>query len=179
MFVHFKPVEYDDLREQFVKDKAAGLDVSHYGHTPVVPRDADSSVGSSISASEAEAKLNMHKASYSKDKGGHEHDQHDEETLKRHMDNIDKEREEHSTAEEAIEIKKQFLKDKEKAPLGGNNVENPDGRTALHEAASNGEYEEVVRLLGNQDTDMLNARDENGWQAIHEATRSGSLEIVK
>ena len=176
MFVHFKPVEYDDLREQFVKDKEAGLDVSHYGHTPAVPVTGGADA-STLTASEAEAKLNLHKASYSKDKGGHEHDQHDEETLKRHMDNIDREREQKT--EKTVEIKKMFLEAKEKAPLGGDNVENPDGRTALHEAASNGEYEEVVRLLGNQDTDMLNARDENGWQAIHEATRSGSLEIVK
>lgn len=117
----------------------------------------------------------MHKASvYSKDKGGHEHDQHDEETLKRHMNDIDKE----ELTKKVTEIKKLF-RDEEKAPLGGKNVENPDGRTALHEAASAGEYAEVVRLLGNQDTDMLNARDENGWQAIHEAARSGSLDIVK
>jgi ankyrin repeat protein len=33
--------------------------------------------------------------------------------------------------------------------------------------------------LGGKHTDIIHARDENGWQAIHEAARGGFLEVVK
>lgn len=108
--------------------------------------------------------------------GGHEHDNHDEETLKRHLEDIDRELAAKKISEEEArrekeEAIKERLAEREKA--------SPDGRTALHVAASDADFPEVEKLLQNHNTDMLNARDENGWQAIHEAVRAGSLEIVK
>jgi ankyrin repeat protein len=55
----------------------------------------------------------------------------------------------------------------------------PDGRTILHVAVASGDFEKVERLLQNHNTDMLSARDEKGWQAIHEAARRGFLDILK
>jgi len=36
-----------------------------------------------------------------------------------------------------------------------------------------------LRKLGGKHTDIIHARDENGWQAIHEAARGGFLEVVQ
>ena len=54
-----------------------------------------------------------------------------------------------------------------------------DGRTALHLAAVKGDLDLVEKLLGNHNTDLLHAKDENGWQALHEAVREGHYEVVK
>ena len=53
------------------------------------------------------------------------------------------------------------------------------GRTALHVAAANGKLDEIEKLLNNHNTDIIHAKDENGWQAIHEAARSGHLDTLK
>eukprot|EP01031_Cornospumella_fuschlensis_P029054 gene29054-35068_t len=45
-------------------------------------------------------------------------------------------------------------------------------------AASHGQLDEVMRLAV-KNPDLINAADENDWQAIHEAVRGGHLEIVK
>lgn len=56
----------------------------------------------------------------------------------------------------------------------------PKGQTDLHVAAAAGNLASVVQLLSREgSSDLLRARDENGWQAIHEAARSGHLDIVK
>lgn len=55
----------------------------------------------------------------------------------------------------------------------------PAGRTDLHVASASGSFSDVVKILGNKSTDILHAKDENNWQAIHEAARGGFLEIVQ
>lgn len=45
-------------------------------------------------------------------------------------------------------------------------------------AAANGNLAEVKRLLSSKPA-LLHAQDENGWQAIHEAARSGDLDLIK
>jgi len=85
--------------------------------------------------------------------GGHEADNHDEETIKRHMEKHDSEH-----------------------GVGANHL---DGRTALHEAAAEGDLDTIETLLKNQNTALLNARDANEWQAIHEAARAGKLDALK
>lgn len=122
LFVHFKPVEYDDLLES---EREAGL----------------------ISG-------------YNNDQGGHESDNHDDETLERHRNDIKR---------EAAEKLGKTLHD--------NN--NKDGRTQLHVACAEGSLDEVERLLKNSNTDMLNVADAHGWLPIHEAVRSGEVDLVK
>lgn len=108
--------------------------------------------------------------------GGHEHDNHDEDTLKRHLEDIDRElAAKKITEDEARREKEEAIRER----LAEREKASPDGRTALHVAASASNFADVERLLKNHNTDMLNARDENGWQAIHEAVRAGNLEIVK
>lgn len=58
--------------------------------------------------------------------------------------------------------------------------DNIDGRTALHIAAMNGNIDIVEKLLevvNGKKSDILYARDINGWQAIHEAARANQLEV--
>lgn len=56
----------------------------------------------------------------------------------------------------------------------------PDGRSALHDAAATGDLKAIQALLHDiKDTDIIHSRDENGWQAIHEAARGGYVDIVK
>ena len=99
--------------------------------------------------------------------GGHEHDNHDEKAVQRHIKKIEEEGEEF---EEEIEEAKE---------RGGDEESLGDGRTALHVAAGRGNLEEVERLLGNQHTDLLSARNANDWQAIHEAVRGGHLDVLR
>ena len=53
------------------------------------------------------------------------------------------------------------------------------GRTGLHNAAANGHVKQVEDILNNQKDIDIHKRDENGWQAIHEAVRNGNIDIVK
>ena len=52
-----------------------------------------------------------------------------------------------------------------KTAAANNSDKGGDGRTALHEAAGNGNIDKVVELLKNENhADMLTASDVNGWQ---------------
>ena len=54
------------------------------------------------------------------------------------------------------------------------------GRTALHSAAARGDVEQVQRILSHKKKNIiLHAKDENDWQAIHEAGRGGHIDTVK
>jgi prolyl 4-hydroxylase len=48
----------------------------------------------------------------------------------------------------------------------------------LHVAASKGHIHTVQKLL-EQDINQIHHKDDNGWQAIHEAVRSGHTEVVR
>ena len=151
IFVHYKPLEYDERVERFQESLNKGDSVS-------VAREKARPIAS----------VRGQKV------GGHEQDNHDEETLKRHMADIDREE------EEKLSMSKNELKEGRLLAPGRQGEGNvPDGRTALHEAASRGDFDSVEKLLQNQNTEMLHARDENGWQAIHEAARAGSLEVLQ
>lgn len=41
---------------------------------------------------------------------------------------------------------------------------NQDGRTALHFAAGKGNLDVIEKLLNNHNTDLIHAKDQNGWQ---------------
>eukprot|EP01035_Chromulina_nebulosa_P020376 gene20376-26445_t len=79
--------------------------------------------------------------------------------------------------------------DSVRSRIGGHEQENHDenaikrfsvkGQTALHVASSVGDFDKVIDLMKDKPTDLLHARDENGWQAIHEAARGGHSDIVK
>lgn len=93
--------------------------------------------------------------SVNKNIGGHEQDNHEDASIEKHLSDIDN---------------------------GHNAEELRDGQTPLHVAAAIGDIDEVRRLLTDGDidhSDLLHARDINDWQAIHEAARSGHLEVVE
>jgi prolyl 4-hydroxylase len=52
------------------------------------------------------------------------------------------------------------------------------GSTDAHHFASLGQAEELQRAL-DANEEMINVRDKNGWMPLHEATRSGDVEVVK
>lgn len=53
------------------------------------------------------------------------------------------------------------------------------GTTELHGYASSGDVENASLLLDEDRDFFLNARDANGWQPIHEAVRSGHIDMVR
>lgn len=79
-----------------------------------------------------------------------------------------------------------LLKDNRKR-FAGHEQENGDifeddgieGRTALHVAAAQGNLKRLAKLLGKNDRDLLHVKDENEWQAIHEAARAGHLDALR
>ncbi len=108
--------------------------------------------------------------------GGHEHDNHGDEVAAKHMEKYDNgERHHHDEEEEKEEV--QFVEHEKKENV--HEPKRPSGRTALHDAAASGDLETIDHLLRNQNADILHARDENEWQAIHEAARAGHLESLK
>jgi ankyrin repeat protein len=52
------------------------------------------------------------------------------------------------------------------------------GTTIAHQAAVIGDNVELKRALEGQ-ADLVNARDDNGWTALHEACRYGKVDTVK
>jgi ankyrin repeat protein len=56
------------------------------------------------------------------------------------------------------------------------NARNPDGRTALHEAAAEGQAE-IVEFLLSKKADM-NVKDKKGQTALHLAAKDGYIEVI-
>lgn len=52
------------------------------------------------------------------------------------------------------------------------------GSTELHHHALAGDVGEMEKALTTQ-ADLVNVRDKNGWQALHEAVRTGTIEIIQ
>ena len=106
-------MEYDDLLEEFTQHLSTG----------VSPQEARSMLGKNPKPKAepvAPKKVNPNNLGvgrYDKNKGGHEHDQHDENTLQRHLQKIDEERKARN---------------------------DPVGRTALHMAVLSGDFKEVI-----------------------------------
>ncbi len=101
-----------------------------------------------------------------KDTGGHEGDNHDAETLARHRSEHDMDNRgglRGPQREESVPEQPEML----------------DGQTALHIAAQKGDLDEARRLLDGASPTLLHARDANNWQAIHEAARSGNVDLIK
>lgn len=58
------------------------------------------------------------------------------------------------------------------------NLQQTKGQTDLHVAAAIGNIPQLKILLDRGDID-INSKDSNGWQPLHEAVHSGSLEATK
>jgi hypothetical protein len=171
VFVHFAPLDHDEENENDPK--------------LIALRNEDKRVFKSSHVVEAkkylENALHPKQQKANKDVGGHEHDNHPKDAVARHMEDL---------ARKEAELQNLHIKDPEaykKAMEAENDAmekakddENaPKGRTDLHFAAALGFVENVRKILNGHRTDIINARDENGWQAIHEAARGGHIEIVK
>jgi hypothetical protein len=112
--------------------------------------------------------------------GGHEQDNHAEHVVKRHLDKIDNREREKEKIKQVKDIKVKEKAERDSEDPDFDVIDNPNGRTALHEAAAMGDVEEVESLLHKSgNSDLLHARDENEWQAIHEAARGGHVQVLK
>ena len=138
--------------------------------------------------------------------GGHEQSQHDDIDLKRHFDRHDREQLEKSKQktvaedekeeeevevaegeeEEEEEVEQEEQEEEEgeeendiKDSRHSRNREPRDGRSDLHVAAADGDLDAIEKILKNSHSDLINIKDANEWQAIHEAARGGHLETVK
>ena len=49
----------------------------------------------------------------------------------------------------------------------------------LRDAAANGDHEALTKLLDDQNVHLIHTKDENDWNLLHEAIRSGDLDSVK
>ena len=58
------------------------------------------------------------------------------------------------------------------------NAGETEGTSELHFFAAQGDIDNA-RVVLEEDPELLNARDVNGWQPIHEAVQAGQLEMVK
>ncbi len=164
MFVHFSPSDHTQTNENDAK---------------IREEEKKAPVKSGVVKSSIEnMKQTFQKYSQTdkKREAGHESDNHDAESLKQHIDRARNFHEGQAEEEEEEEDKNEEKKEGKQAV---DNFE-PDGRTALHKAAIFGDLDEVEALLKDRpDSNLLNARDENGWQAIHEAARAGDVAVVK
>lgn len=53
-----------------------------------------------------------------------------------------------------------------------------NGQTAAHAAAAAGDVKALEKIY-HEDPNSIQTQDSNGWQAIHEASRSGHLEALR
>jgi len=109
--------------------------------------------------------------------GGHEQSNHEQDAIDKHLKQIDSENLSpsgsglHANNVPAQQPKK-YVYSEEDEPS-----------KALRLAAQSGDLRSVDHILGTSTTGdnfkMVNSKDENGWQPLHEAAREGSLEVVK
>lgn len=87
---------------------------------------------------------------------------------------------EQNNIDEAI-LQKYIEEDEEEESLDnmGDESNLSKGQTDLHRAAAMGSVTKCKKVLGDKPTDIIHVRDENGWQAIHEAARGGNLDVLK
>jgi hypothetical protein len=140
VFVHFIPIDHDEINEH---DEALRVQQSKQTKGGLF------------------SKLLGGKSS---NIGGHEQDNHDEASLKKHMAN----------AHRKFEGKQEENNEEVVDP-------NEDSaRTPLHAAASLGEMDAVSDLLSSTTgVEMLNVQDANGWTPLHEAIRAGDVAVIK
>ena len=156
IFVHFKPVDHDEINEQEQAERAS--------------QSMTGKISAHVKKFFSPRTRKLEKIS------GHEQTNHNPEELRRHKDAIDLE-------EEAREQEEDLKED-----LSVEGYLSKDGRTALHIAASRGDLVTVQRMLNAvgvvegsasaSESDILFARDVNGWQAVHEAARGGHLSVL-
>lgn len=146
VFVHFSPIDHDEENEKYFNQ-------AHKKISPKIARQMQQ-----MKKTLADVRKKVGKV------GGHEHDNHDEETIKRHLDRHEKANEEEQLEDPTFYIDNYAEEEEEGEGEEGEEGKEPDGRTALHVAAADGDLKEVEHLLKNPDSDILHSRDENGWQ---------------
>jgi ankyrin repeat protein len=147
IFIHFKPVDHDELNAEDNKRRATvAKKTSSYATT-------------------------FSKLMYRNDRAGHEDSNHgdDEQVLERHREDADRQR-----------VSGVLLGEQKKKKLRGDSINYGDipEDLLLNIAAAKGHLHKVKSILG-EDAKAIHARDMNGWQAIHEAVRSGHTDVVK
>ena len=137
--------------------------------------------------------------------GGHEQSNHDEDEVRRHIDHEDKEQrndldvhkevrvvrhqeeeEEYQRSEAAKEGEEEGDGDGEDPEMDFDGEEEMEGippglegeALFLHNAASSGDMATIQEIL-SKFPDMVNSKDVNSWQPIHEAVRSGNLDVIE
>lgn len=85
--------------------------------------------------------------------------------------------EEHPVTRYLVDIKAPFEGDDVTLSMEPENDET-DGSTELHIVAAEGNLEAAKDIISRHKY-LVNAKDANGWQPLHEAVNSGALEIVE
>eukprot|EP01038_Epipyxis_sp_PR26KG_P009290 gene9290-12517_t len=158
LFVHYQPIDHD-LNNKY--DREHPDEISQKTRPIILPKPQDRI-------------------------GGHEQDNHDQEELNRlmalHKDKTIEELPKEVIGSNQKPSKAEVNDNKPIFPQTKKEKKQNDPIAELvRVAASLGDLEELEKLLdGTKDTAaILKERDENGWQAIHEAVRSGDLETVQ
>jgi len=194
VFVHFQPIDHEEVQSHDRELRAAAAAAN--AKSSIFSNPFASSPGSKKTKKET-VTSHLKKAKI----GGHEQDQHDEESIQKHLDIIDSEAalaavgkvvsgakrvaskmlapNSAAAGEEAEEVAGEEEMSNEKQFAFDEKVFSKE--ELLRRTAARGDLDGLVKLLGGHLTNglLLHSRDENGWQAIHEAVRSGSLDCVK
>jgi ankyrin repeat protein len=167
--VHYIPLDHDDMNK-FDRDDA----VEKAKNAPSVVHNVANIIRGAFKG----------KSAKKESIGGHEQSNHDELEVRRHREDID-------TEDALLEEQEKREKAKRNGRVAIDSPKNDvDGKSALHLAAADGNFRAVQSLLKSLDSgsvngsgrpnyDMIHARDENDWQAIHEAARGGHLDVLK
>ena len=152
LFIHYIPVDHDEMN---VKDDEEQHNVMAkkraLGNHP-------------YRASSGERKVS-----------GHEQSNHDIEEISQHMNLI----------QEKEKVMEDGHQDVGADEVGGEDVDEEedeavedDPEMVLHHAAIEGDVENVKALV-ERDSNLVNKKDKNHWQPLHEAVRAGNHEVVK
>ena len=149
IFVHFKPVDHDDINEQEQAERASqtmtGKMTAH--------------------VKKFFSRRKMEKIS------GHEQTNHDAAELRRHKDAIDSE-EEAEAGEEGEDLGAVLRKD------GRTALHIAAAKGDLLAVQRLVSPVVVEGSTSSSESDILHARDANDWQAVHEAARGGHLSVL-
>ena len=147
IFVHFKPVDHDETNEKYFANQRK------LGEASTISSLFKHQTPSAVSSKHppTSSKIKWVDSRIHKTNAGHEHFQHDEEEMARHLEDI---RLENMQMEDDLEKNSHHLtREEEEARLLVVNAKDlRDGRTALHVAAARGDLSAVKNILGNKDT---------------------------
>ena len=200
VFIHYQPLDHNSDVAKFHEEQSLLHGVVQGARKLATHLQKDLSKGE---ANEQKKHSTDH---LDHDIGGHERHNHDHETLRRHLDQIDKESDSDAANNPYVHFPCPPLATQLNSTqsllrispflsfpflsypvlsftlLSSPLLRHQSPAYRLRRAAAAGDFLAVEKLLRSSTTEvlqMLNSQDENEWEPLHEAARAGNLEMVK